>query len=69
MCKLITREVYEYLHAVLIQPQSLCEQVRWCLHTLFYLLCNNEANQMEAARIPGFEVDILQSYYMQPSLS
>lgn len=31
-------------------------QVQWCLHTLFYMLCNNEANQEEALRYPTFEV-------------
>ena len=30
-------------------------QVRWSLHTLFYLLCNNEASQQEAKLNPGFE--------------
>ena len=30
-------------------------QVRWCLHALFYLLCDNETNKMEAVHTPGFE--------------
>ena len=31
-------------------------QVQWCLHTLFYMLCDNKANQEEALRYPAFEV-------------
>lgn len=28
---------------------------QWCLHTLFYILCDNEANQIEALRNPNFK--------------
>ena len=31
-------------------------QRKWCLHTLFFLLCNNEANQRHALEVPNFGV-------------
>lgn len=34
-------------------------QVRWSLHTLFYLLCNNELSQQVARDNPGFEAKMI----------
>ena len=31
-------------------------QRKWCLHTLFFLLCNNDANQRHALEVPNFGV-------------
>lgn len=35
------------------------EARKWCLHTLFYLLCNNEENQKQALENPHFGVCVL----------